>query len=52
MRVAQARAQLADIDAQLAEMQVVAPADSVLEVLSVKVGRHCAAAIQSAKWPR
>ena len=38
MRVAQARAQLADIDAQLAEMQVVAPADSVLEVLSVKVG--------------
>ena len=38
MRVAQARAQLADIDAQLAEMQVIAPADSVLEVLSVKVG--------------
>ena len=38
MRVAQARAQLADIDSQLAEMQVVAPADSVLEVLSVKVG--------------
>src|ERR1700758_989643 len=38
MRVAQARAQLADIDAQLAEMQVVAPADSILEVLSVKVG--------------
>jgi len=38
MRVTQARAQLADIDAQLAEMQVVAPADSVLEVLSVKVG--------------
>src|SRR5947199_10144104 len=38
MRVAQARAQLADIDAQLAEMQVVAPADSVLEVLSVKPG--------------
>ena len=38
MRVAQARAQLADIDAQLAEMQVTAPADSVLEVLSVKVG--------------
>ena len=42
MRVAQARAQLADIDAQLAEMQVIAPADSILEVLSVKVGR-CAA---------
>jgi HlyD family secretion protein len=38
MRVTQARAQLADIDAQLAEMQVSAPADSVLEVLSVKVG--------------
>jgi HlyD family secretion protein len=38
MRVAQARAQLADIDSQLAEMQVVAPADSILEVLSVKVG--------------
>src|SRR6266436_8653857 len=37
MRVTQARAQLADIDAQLAEMQVTAPADSVLEVLSVKV---------------
>ena len=38
MRVAQARAQLADIDSQLSEMQIVAPADSVLEVLSVKVG--------------
>lgn len=38
MQVLQARAQLADIDAQLQEMQVVAPADSVLEVLSVKVG--------------
>ena len=38
MRVAQARAQLADIDSQLAEMQVIAPADSTLEVLSVKVG--------------
>src|SRR5205807_2896455 len=38
MRVAQARAQLADTDAQLAEMQVIAPADSILEVLSVKVG--------------
>src|ERR1700746_176987 len=37
MRVAQARAQLAHIDAQLAEMQVTAPADSVLEVLRVKV---------------
>jgi HlyD family secretion protein len=38
MRVAQARAQLADIDSQLAELQVIAPADSILEVLSVKVG--------------
>jgi RND family efflux transporter MFP subunit len=38
MRVAQAHAQLADIDAQLKEMQVVAPADSVLEVLTVKPG--------------
>lgn len=38
MRVTMARAQLADIDAQLAEMQVTAPADSILEVLSVKVG--------------
>src|SRR5258705_2231244 len=38
MRVAQARAQLADMDSQLAEMQVSAPTDSILEVLSVKVG--------------
>jgi len=38
MRVTQARAQLADIDAQLAEMQVSAPADSVLEILGVKIG--------------
>ena len=38
MRVVQARAQLADIDAQLAELQVKVPTDSVLEVLSVKVG--------------
>jgi HlyD family secretion protein len=38
MRVVQARAQLADIEAQLKEMQVVAPAESILEVLSVKVG--------------
>jgi hypothetical protein len=36
--VSRRRAQLADIDAQLAEMQVVAPAESILEVLSVKVG--------------
>jgi len=38
MRITQARAQLADIDAQLAEMQIAAPADSILEVLSVRVG--------------
>jgi len=37
-RVIQARAQLGDIDAQLAEMQVKAPTDSILEVLLVKVG--------------
>ncbi len=37
-QVNQARAQLADIQAQLKEMQVVAPADSVMEVLSVKPG--------------
>jgi len=38
MQVAQARAQLGDIDAQLAEMQVLAPSDCIVEVLSVKVG--------------
>jgi HlyD family secretion protein len=38
MRVSQARAQLGDIDAQLKEMQVLAPAESILEVLNVKVG--------------
>jgi RND family efflux transporter MFP subunit len=43
MRVVQARAQLADIDAQLAEMQVKAPTDATLEVLSVKVGDVLAA---------
>ena len=43
MRVVQARAQLADIDAQFAEMEVKAPTDSVLEVLSVKVGDVLAA---------
>ena len=37
-QIAQARAQLAEIDAQLREMQVVAPTNAVLEVLSVKVG--------------
>ncbi|PYL00243.1 MAG: hypothetical protein DME19_05740 [Verrucomicrobia bacterium] len=37
-RLAQGRAQLAEIEAQLQEMRIVAPADSVLEVLSVKAG--------------
>ena len=43
MRVVQARAQLDDIDAQFAEMEVKAPTNSVLEVLSVKVGDVLAA---------
>lgn len=43
VRIIQARAQLADIDAQLAEMKVKAPTDSILEVLSVKVGDVLAA---------
>lgn len=38
MRVAQAKAQLAQIETQLNEMRVVAPTNSILEVLSVKVG--------------
>ena len=38
MRVAQARANLAQIETHLNEMKVVAPGDSVLEILSVKVG--------------
>jgi HlyD family secretion protein len=42
-RVAQARAQLAEIDAQLGEMKIVAPSDCVVEVLSVKVGDVLAA---------
>jgi HlyD family secretion protein len=37
-RIAQARAQLAEIDAQMREMKIVAPSDCVVEVLSVKVG--------------
>jgi len=37
-RIAQARAQLAEMDAQLREMKIAAPSDCVLEVLSVKVG--------------
>jgi HlyD family secretion protein len=42
-RVEQATAQLADMDAQIQEMKIVAPADSILEVLSVKVGDVLAA---------
>jgi multidrug resistance efflux pump len=37
-RISLARAQLAEVEAQLREMRVAAPSDSVLEVLSVKVG--------------
>ena len=37
-RVEQAIAQLADMDSQIQEMKIVAPTDSILEVLSVKVG--------------
>jgi HlyD family secretion protein len=37
-RIALARAQIAEIDAQLREMKIAAPGDCVLEVLSVKVG--------------
>lgn len=37
-RIALARAQLAEIDAQLREMRIVAPTNSELEVLSVKAG--------------
>jgi multidrug resistance efflux pump len=37
-RIAQTKAQLAELDTQLREMRVVAPSDCVLEVLSVKVG--------------
>jgi len=42
-RVEQAHAQLADMDAQIQEMKIVAPTDSILEVLSVKVGDVLAA---------
>jgi HlyD family secretion protein len=37
-RLAQARAQLAEFDAELREMRIVAPTDCVLEVLGVKPG--------------
>jgi HlyD family secretion protein len=42
-RITQARAQVAEMDAQLREMRIVAPGDSVLEVLTVKVGDVLAA---------
>ena len=37
-RITQTKAQLAEIDAQMREMQIAAPDNSVLEVLSVKLG--------------
>jgi len=37
-RLAQARAQVAELDAQLLEMKIFSPTNCVLEVLSVKVG--------------
>lgn len=37
-RIAQVRAQLAELDAQLREMKITAPTNCVLEVLSVKAG--------------
>jgi HlyD family secretion protein len=37
-QIAQARAQLAELDTQLREMKIAAPTNCVLEVLSVKVG--------------
>jgi len=37
-QIARARAQLAEMDAQLREMKIAAPSECVLEVLSVKVG--------------
>jgi HlyD family secretion protein len=37
-RIVQARAQLAELDTQLREMEISAPTNCVLEVLSVKVG--------------
>jgi HlyD family secretion protein len=38
MRIVQMRAQLAEIDAELGELKVVAPSDCVVEILNVKVG--------------
>lgn len=43
MRVIQAKANLAQIETQLSEMNVTAPSDSILEILSVRVGDVIAA---------
>jgi HlyD family secretion protein len=57
-QIAQARAQLAEIETQLREMRVVAPTNAVLEVLSVKVGdvlpanREVATLILPVVWVR
>jgi multidrug resistance efflux pump len=57
-QIAQARAQLAEIETQLREMQVVAPTNAALEVLSVKVGdvlpanREVATLILPVLWVR
>jgi multidrug resistance efflux pump len=57
-QIAQARAELAEIDTQLREMQIVAPTNVVLEVLSVKVGdvlpanREVATLLLPALWVR
>ena len=37
-QIAQVHAQLSELDTQLREMKIVAPSDSVLEVLNIKVG--------------
>ena len=42
-RLAQARAQLDEIDSQIREMKIIAPSNCVLEVLSVRVGDVLAA---------
>jgi HlyD family secretion protein len=57
-QIAQARAQLAEIDTQLREMRVVAPTNVVLEVLNVKVGdvlpanREVATLLMPVLWVR
>ena len=57
-QIAQARAQLAEIEAQLREMQILSPTNAVLEVLSVKVGdvlpanREVATLVLPAVWVR